>query len=230
MQIIASTTGDNAAPVVVSLPRGDGRLVWSGAMDAWRFRANDDAAFDRFWQSGIAGLALAVPAPLDVRVEPSLLAPLETARVIVRTRSRNRTDAVSVSAMVDGTPIRLRPEPEAGVFSGTFVARDTPGRSRVDARVDGANAPSASATIVVEKDARRVDPESPAPLSMLAASHGGVDVTPDRLDAVERWAHRTVSRPSTRESRHPMRSVWWMIPLTACLSAEWWLRRRRGER
>ncbi len=230
LQIIASTTGDNAAPVVVSMPRGDGRLVWSGAMDAWRFRANDDGAFDRFWQSAIAGFALAAPPPIDVRVEPSLLAPLETARVLVRTRSRDRRDAATVSAMVDGTPIRLRPEPEAGVFTGALVARDTPGRSRVDARIDGANAQSASATIVVEKDARRVDPESPAPLSMLAASHGGVDVTPDRIDAVERWAHSTVSMPSTRESRHPMRSAWWMIPLTTCLGAEWWLRRRRGER
>jgi hypothetical protein len=132
--------------------------------------------------------------------------------------------------MVDGTAIRLRPEPEAGVFTGTFVARDTPGRSRVDARVDGVNPQSASATVVVEKDAHRVDSESSVPLSMLAASHGGVDVTPDRIDAVERWARSTVSTPATREVRHPMRSVWWMVPLTACLSAEWWVRRRRGER
>jgi hypothetical protein len=230
LQAIASTTGDDAAAVVVSSPHGDGRLVWSGAMDAWRFRANDDGAFDRFWRSTIAGLALAVPAPVDVRVEPSLLAPLETGNVVVRTRLRNRGDTAPVSAMVDGTAIRLRPEPEAGVFTGTFVARDTPGRSRVDARVDGVNPQSASATVVVERDAHRVDSESSVPLSMLAASHGGVDVTPDRIDAVERWARSTVSTPATREVRHPMRSVWWMVPLTACLSAEWWVRRRRGER
>jgi hypothetical protein len=230
LQIIASTTGDNAAPVVVSVPHGDGRLVWSGAMDAWRFRANDDGAFDRFWQSTIAGFALAAPAPVDVRVEPSLLAPLETARVIVRTRSRIGSDAVTISAMVDGTPVRLRPEPEVGVFTGVFVAGDTPGRSRVDARVDGVNPRSASATLVVEKDARRVDPESPALLSMLAASHGGVDVTPASLDVVERWARSTVSTPATREARHPMRSAWWIVPFSACLAGEWWLRRRRGER
>jgi hypothetical protein len=230
LQVIASTTGDNAARFVVSMPHGDGRLVWSGAMDAWRFRANDDGAFDRFWRSTIAGLALAAPAAVDVRVEPSLLAPLETANIIVRTRSHNRGDVVLVSAMVDGIPIRLRPEPEAGVFTGTFVAHDTPGRSRVDARVDGVNPQSASATVVVEKDARRVDPESPAPLSMLAASHGGVDVTPASLDVVERWARSTVSTPATREARHPMRSAWWIVPFSACLAGEWWLRRRRGER
>jgi hypothetical protein len=227
LQIIASTTGDAAAPVVVSVPRGDGRLVWSGAMDAWRFRANDDGAFDRFWQSAIAGLALAVPAPVDVRVEPPLLAPRETADVIVRMRSR---DGAPISATIDGAPIRLRPDPEAGVFRGTFVARDTPGRSRVSVQVDGARAQSASAIVVVENDARRVDPELPAPLSMLASSHGGIDVTPDRIDRVEEWVRSTVQTPATRQARHPMRSVWWMIPLTACLSADWWLRRRRGER
>jgi len=227
LQVIAATTGEDAAPVVVSVPRGDGRLVWSGAMDAWRFRANDDGAFDRFWQSTVAGLALAAPAPLEVRVEPSLLAPRETADVIVHMRSRNEA---SVSATVDGVPIRLRPAPDAGVFTGTFVARDTPGRSRVNVQVDGAHPQSASATVVVDQDARRVDAESPAPLSMLSSSHGGIDVSPDRVDAVERWVRSVVAAPQTRVSGHPMRSVWWMVPLAACLSAEWWLRRGRGER
>ncbi|MBZ5557273.1 MAG: hypothetical protein LAO77_08380 [Acidobacteriia bacterium] len=230
LHVIASTTGGDAAPVVVSAPRGAGRLVWSGAMDAWRFRANDDGAFDRFWQSTIAGLALAVPPPVDVRIEPPLLAPHETGDVIVRVRSRPLNDAAPASATIDGTPIRLRPDPEAGVYRGTFVARDTPGRSRVDVRVDGTRAQSASATIVVDQDAHRVDPESPAPLSMLATSHGGVDATPDRLDTIEQWARGAVSTPATREARHPMRSAWWMIPFTACLAGEWWLRRRAGQR
>jgi hypothetical protein len=230
LQIIATTTGDDAAAVVASIPRGDGRLAWSGAMDAWRFRAVDDGAFDRFWRSTIAGLALAAPAPLEVRVEPSLLAPLDTGTVIVRARARNRAADGPVSAMVDGVPIRLRPQPEAGVFTGSFVARAAPGRSRVEARVDGVNPQLASATIVIEKDARRVDPESPAPLSMLAASHGGIDVAPERLDAIERWTRSTVSAAATREVRHPMRSVWWVAPFSACLAGEWWLRRRRGFR
>ncbi|MBI3402444.1 MAG: hypothetical protein HY048_13575 [Acidobacteria bacterium] len=229
-QIIASTTGDDAAPVVVSVPRGYGRLVWSGAMDAWRFRANDDGAFDRFWQSTIAGLALQAPAPIDVRVEPSFLEPRETGDVIVRLRSRPVGDAPPVSAAVDGTPIRLRPDPEAGVFRSTFIARDTPGLSRVDVRVDGTSPQSASATIVVENDAHRVDPGLRAALSMLATSHGGIDVTPDRIDAIERWASATVAAPTTTVRRYPMRSAWWIAPFAACLAGEWWMRRRAGQR
>jgi hypothetical protein len=35
-------------------------------------------------------------------------------------------------------------------------------------------------------------------------------------------------RDEARHSRetHPMRSPWWIVPFAACLSAEWWLRRR----
>jgi hypothetical protein len=27
---------------------------------------------------------------------------------------------------------------------------------------------------------------------------------------------------------HPMRSPWWIVPLTLALAGDWWLRRRRG--
>ena len=52
---LAWTSGAEPSSVIVSMPRGDGRLVVSGALDAWRFRSEDEAAFDRFWQSTIAG-------------------------------------------------------------------------------------------------------------------------------------------------------------------------------
>src|SRR4030095_12748037 len=65
--VVARVAGD-AAPVVVSMPRGAGRLLLSGAMEAWRFRAADSSAFDRFWQATIAGLALAVPPPMTITV------------------------------------------------------------------------------------------------------------------------------------------------------------------
>ena len=82
--VVARVPGVDAAPVIVSMPRGDGRLLLSGAMDAWRFRAADNGAFDRFWQSTIAGLALAVPPPIAIGVEPPLLRPGERGDVTVR--------------------------------------------------------------------------------------------------------------------------------------------------
>ena len=77
-------------------------------MDAWRYRAADKGAFDRFWQSTIAGLALGVPPAVDIRVDPPLLRPGESGGVSVRVRSS--TVGASVSAALDGEhPLRLLP-------------------------------------------------------------------------------------------------------------------------
>jgi hypothetical protein len=48
-------------PVIGVVPVGAGQLIVSGALDAWRFRANDRGAYDRFWQAAIAGFAGAAP-------------------------------------------------------------------------------------------------------------------------------------------------------------------------
>jgi hypothetical protein len=219
---IARVPGGDRAPVIVSMPRGDGRLVVSGAMDAWRFRAADGGAFDRFWQSTIAGLAMRVRPPIAIDVIPPLLSPGERGDVVVRTRTHD----AGVSASIDGEPIRLTPEPEAGAYRGRFTAKRTPGRSTVAVQAGS----TASRTILVRSDVRRAR-GTPAPsLSMLASSHRGVDVAPDRLGDLERFLRSTIVSPRAATVRHPMRSTWWLLPFAACLSAEWWVRRRKGLR
>ena len=226
--IVARLPGNEAQPVMVSSPRGDGRLLFSGAMDAWRYRAADSGAFDRFWQSTIAGLALAVPPPIAIEVEPPLLRPGESADVIVRIRAR---DVTAVSATIDGDqPVRLRPEPATGVYQGRFTAQGRAARSTVEVRVAGAQSADASRTFLVQRDVQRVRPTAAPSLAMLATSHRGVDVTPQRLGDLERFVRNAITPPRVTSVVHPMRSVWWIVPFAACLSAEWWLRRRRGLR
>jgi hypothetical protein len=224
--VLAATPGQNAEPVIVSMPRGAGRLVVSGAMDAWRFRAAEEAAFDRFWQSVVAGLALAAAPALDVSVTPAILRPGDRADVIVRMRGRR--DA-AVSASVDAQPLRLWPEAEAGVYRGRFVAQTKTGRSLVEARAaPGADASAASIVVPIERDARPAEGDVFPALSMLAASRDGIDATPDRLADVERFVRDRVSPRREPATRHPMRSTWWIVPFAGLLSADWWLRRRRG--
>src|SRR5207244_5320257 len=113
------------------MPRGAGRLIVSGAMDAWRWRAAGQASFDRFWQSLIAGLALAAPPTVDVDVAPAILRPGEQADVIVRTRGRS---AGSVGATIDrDQPLRLWPDAEPGVYRGRLTAPARPGRLTIEA-------------------------------------------------------------------------------------------------
>jgi hypothetical protein len=53
-------------------------------------------------------------------------------------------------------------------------------------------------------------------------------VTPEHLADLERFLRETVAAPRAELVHHPMRSTWWIVPFVVCLSAEWWLRRRRG--
>ena len=222
-EVLAKAGGD-ASPVIVTMPRGSGRLLVSGAMDAWRFRAADNGAFDRFWRATLAGLALAAPPPIEISVAPPLLRPLEKGEVTVRVRSRSQAP---IAASIDGEEvIRLRPEPEPGLFRGMFTARGTPGSSTVEVRVADLRRQSASRTVLVQDGARHIAAE-PA-LSMLASSHRGIDVTPDRVAELERFVRGAVTSPDAAVVRRPMRSAWWILPFVACLSAEWWVRRRRG--
>lgn len=221
-EILAGTTGAGAAAVVVSTPHGAGRLVVSGAMDAWRFRG---AAFDRFWQSTIAGLAQAVPPPIDLAVEPQGLRPLGRGTVVVRIRSGEYTPLL---ASLDGNPLRLYPDRETGVFRGAFIASARAGRSTVEIRAAVGEPPLVSRTVIV--DAGVHERPDTLPLAMLAATHRGIDVTVDRIGELEPFLRAGVVAPHAQVVRHPMRSVWWMAPFTVCLSAEWWLRRRRGLR
>ena len=113
------------------MPRGDGRLLLSGAMDAWRFRAADNGAFDRFWQSTIAGLALAVPPPIAIGVDPPLLRPGERG-------DRDCSRALARRAGVQRIARRISrfaccPDPEAGVYRGRFEARE---RARADRLIE----------------------------------------------------------------------------------------------
>ena len=225
--VIARVPGDSS-PVIVSMPRGDGRLLLSGAMDAWRFRADGSGAFDRFWQSTLAGLALAVPPPIDVSLVPPLLRPGEEGEVIVRLRSRGTT---SVRASLGGNqPIRLTPEPETGLYRGHFTAPGVAGRSTVEVHADGGRLLSASRTLLVQPGVERAHPTDGPALSMLSSSHRGIDVTPGHIADVERFLRGAVRAPRTAFVRHPMRSPWWILPFAACLSVEWWRRRRRGLR
>lgn len=224
-EIVAHTGTAEPTPVIVSVPRGAGRLLVSGAMDAWRFRSSDDAGFDRFWRAVIAGLAQSVPSPIDITVDPPLLRPLQRGEVTVRVRSQEYAPLV---ASVDGEFVRLVPEARRGVWRGTFVAAPHDGVSTIEIRPSPASPPSASRIVVVRADARVSS--TALPLAVLASAHRGVNVTPDRIGELERFLSAAVAtRPTPRVTR-PMRSAWWIVPFVTCLCCEWWLRRRRGLR
>jgi hypothetical protein len=228
--IVLAANPGSRRPIVWTSTIGDGRLLFSGALDAWRFRGTADEAFDRFWQSTIAALALDARPPVEIRLTPDRAAPGERVQVSARVRTLERDrrgNELAISARVGDEPLRLWPDAARGAFRGSFVVAANASGPSVLVTANAGEDVRGQARLTIDDNAREaVGP----PLALLAASHGGVDVPPDHLDELERSIRRAV--PPARESRrhYPMRSVWWFIPFAACLSTEWWLRRRAGRR
>jgi hypothetical protein len=227
VDVVARTPG-SAAPIVWIASRGNGRLLFSGAMDAWRFRSSAAPAdFERFWRAAIAGLGLSARQPISIEVEAG--------RTTVHVqRSDGHVSGAVATTQRDGKTstqaIRLLPDAADGEFSGSIEGAAGAANQRllVAAIHDGSRIEQAAPA---EPRISGVPLEASAPpLSLLSATRNGVDVTPDRVDVLERFLRSTVAAPLSPIERRPMQSPWWMVPFAACLSGEWWLRRRRGAR
>ena len=222
---IAKADGSDA---IVIVPAGDGELLLSGALDAWRFRASPGVRFDEFWRSAMARLALDARAIVDADVTPRMLPAGAEGRVTVRVRPP-LLDGPVAARIVNGEVIRLWPGASPGEFRGTFAAPLAAGVHAI--RVSAGDAPERATTtsfVVGAGDASAV--RQGPPLSLLSASRGGVDADDRSLAALVNVLADRVPAPEVPGRRRPMRSVWWFAPFSACLCAEWWLRRRNGLR
>ena len=62
-----ATVGPENEAVVFALRRGAGGIIFSGALDAWRYRATEQESFARFWRSTLIEAAQAVPSSTETR-------------------------------------------------------------------------------------------------------------------------------------------------------------------
>lgn len=228
--------GTTERAAVFAVYRGKGQVVMAGALDAWRFRGSPDSAFAAFWQGLAADAAATAMPPLTVDVEPMLAQPGEeiTVRVTVRetgwTRSADEIHLPSVSASLIVTagptiPVRLWP----GTAAGEYVARfPAPVDGKYDVRVASAGRQYDS-VLVVDRAAVTPQRDRTAALAFLAQSSGGEVFPAADLEGLAAKL-RAIERPIVPRRVHPMRSAWWIVPFVGLLSAEWALRRRRGQR
>jgi hypothetical protein len=226
--------------VVIEWLDGAGRILFSGAMDAWRFRAAPDDGFGRFWRARIAEGALAAPGRVEVSVSPGVSRPGEG--VIVRARIRRtefeaapgRTRIPAVRARLVGADgaedtIRLWPTAERGVLEGHLEA---PPAGSYDLHVSTATGASVDAVLIVRAEARHPSgaaEDTEAELRLVAATTGGVAVTSADLAPLERHL-RSLSSGEVERTIRPARSLALAIVFATLLCAEWAIRRRRGLR
>jgi hypothetical protein len=225
----------NSAPVVWRRPAGAGRIVVSGALDAWRFRAAAGARFDDFWRAVIAEVATAAPPVVELEAAPRVGRPGDAVHIDVAVRdvalTSEPTADVTARAWLDvgqdTVAVRLWPGAQ-GQLSGQLSLPEAPGSYRL--HFETADGFRATADLIVAPDAlRAAAPDAPL-LETWAAAHGGVAVSEARLDDLAAALDAAVDPELAAFAWYPMRSAWWIVPFGLALGGEWWIRRRRGER
>lgn len=226
--VIATVIGrSGSSPVIVAEPRGEGRVVISGAMDAWRYRQADANAFDTFWRSLIAEAAAAGAMP-QVTFDRDLAAAGSRVGITVRDRRMTPAGAIEASATArcaDGaaTMVRLWPAGPAATFTGELPVSSA-GACTIEATVGDRHAQASIAVADhpqpgVERTLSKL--ERQVKTSGGAVANSGDELTP---------APGRAAGATRLDRKFPLHAPWWIVPFAACLSAEWWLRRREGLR
>lgn len=218
-----------AAAAIAVTPSGDGRIVVSGAMDAWRYRDLAGGAFDSFWRSLIAegaalgeGLQLTFAQPLAAR----------GSRMRFTIQDRRMTPAASSDASAvarcgsePAISIRLWPAGQPGEFTGELPLAS--GVCSIEATINDRHAVGSIA--VADRPMFGVE-QTLTKLERRVTESGGVVARAGNEAAIARALSAATLSPDVATVIHPMRAGWWIVPFAACLSLEWWLRRRNGLR
>ena len=228
----------SGAPVIVSWPVGDGRIILSGALDAWRYRADPTSRVASFWREELLTAALHAPPAIGVVLRPALVRPGDGVHLQVRLRRtewaeqgpttpETRLPAIA-ARIVDPSgqiqTIRLWPEAEPGLFGAEFTVAAA-GVHTVRVETDQH---TAEATVLADADAA-VPAIPPIDLGPVAALTGGVAASSSEMDRVVQHLS-SLPRPQRLTSIRPFEAALWPWIFAGLLCGEWALRRRGGQR
>jgi hypothetical protein len=226
---VLESSGD--APVIVSRAIGRGRVIVSGALDAWRYR-DTAGQFAGFWSSLVADAYTAAGSTVDVEVLTPVVARGGEARLLVDWRSLDDIpDEVGVQGAyrcgADNGVVRLWPGPRRGMFAGAFQIPSAD-NCAIEVTIDGVSDAGRAALSSMAKVTQ--PPPTSGALEGAVAAHGGLLAAPGNgAVLVSRVRERLPVEREPQRTR-PMRSPWWIVPFAICLGGEWWLRRKQGLR
>jgi hypothetical protein len=217
---------------IVAIDRGEGRIIVSGVLDAWRYRATSADAFASFWRALVVDAGLAAPAKLQVSVDRSILRPGEEVNVSITLRATEldrRGDqwvmpAVSASlvdAAGNAQSVRLWPGARVGVLTGRSKVVGH-GAHALTASIKGA---STTIPVLTEEDVVQAVADGSAANAYAALATGGAVAT-DPAEVAR--LVKDIETGFEERTSHPMRSWWWMLPFIGLLCVEWTIRRRSG--
>lgn len=207
---------------------GTGRIVASGAIDAWRYRADAQHSFAAFWQETIAAGAAAAISPISLSM-PASARPGST--VLVEAALRDDAGAVTGTVRTDAgeMPLHFVRSADPRIFHARF---EPPSEGRAWVRVSSTRAGTtleAARDLLVARQAF-IPPASPVQSAALAPSHNGAHIDDGSLETVREALEAAFPSHTAPVEIRPMRYAWWLAPFTLLLGYEWRWRRRHGLR
>ncbi len=226
---------DSGAAVVVESRVGRGRIVVSGAMDAWRHRGLGDG-FEEFWRALAAGLAAGTGAALDVR--PRATAVVAGEAVVLEVEDRSLLTPADAWPPVEAwltcqdeeqTPLTVWPAAAPGTYRiDASAARAGVCAVEVATADGGAVAPVSYVDVVETRAEGAAGPTGS--LTRIARSRAGAAFGVEQLDRLASAVVEAAPRRREPSEVHPFRTGWWILVFAGALGGEWWLRRRNGQR
>lgn len=223
--------GDGSeAPIVWRQPVGAGELLVSGAFDAWRVRDAAQSTFDGTWRDLIAASAARRAPSLMAAPEQLVLAPGEPVALTLTLRADGAAPVVTVLEGGGGASAlgqAVYPTDAPGRWLATVRAPTVAGEYQVTVT---AGADRSVVPLVVRELPNRGLADPPALLTAWTRAGGGRVLPAGDLGLVRGAVLAADEVPAEEQPWRPMRSPWWIVPLTLALAGDWWLRRRRGWR
>jgi uncharacterized membrane protein len=240
-------------PAIAAQRYGNGRVAAMMVGDLWRWGLRDETLhrdFDKAWRQIVRWTIADVPkrvaltaepkrgdanhaVTLKVRARDPRFQPLDNAAVSVEIRFAGQ--AAGAAAVTNAAPVRLTAEPsltEAGVYTTTFIPRETGGYFAEASVTDSANAEIGRAQTGWSSDPAAEEFRSLLPnrslLESLARRTGGTILS---LDKLEEFARNLPNKklPVMEAMTTP---IWHQAGVflfaLCCFVAEWGLRRSKG--
>jgi hypothetical protein len=177
---------------------------------------------------------------MDVSVTPNVARPGQPVGIEVHLRDAESAGAAGLATETtiamrlegpNGSPgastVRVWPGSSPGRFVATVTTPSAAGLYRLVASDGSAEG---DADLVVDPGASSARGDERDALAAWATSRGGRVIAATALDDLDSEIRRLAPAGSSREAWHPMRSAWWIAPMTLLLGIDWWSRRRRGLR
>ena len=208
-------------PVVWSTMIGQGELIVSTALDAWKYRDPATSGFEQFWEATISRAARDAAESVKVKITPDLVRPGE--EIIVTATTRDTVQVIGEQNSGDVFfPIEMRPIVGRTEWEGRRTVGLRPGEYDISV---GHDAVSGRAGYVVRETFTPFVRDDSVAIAVIARASGGIITGPE---SVERELRARVAGTRKVEAWRPMREPWWVMVFVGLLGVEWFVRRRRG--